>query len=277
MNDHAFNMATASPQGRILLFSVSYVLQRYVFSRLGLAIMIALSLTLWVANRFEHKTFGAAANPEAELMVLSWAMLVLLSLALSVVIGAIIDGKRGALWGLLGPFGWIIAAIGRLENRTAPKPTSRAEQDSESHDQSENAHQNNSYDVKKWLILKEVDPEIREASDRVSALDPKLDAVLADKYLRLSQKEYLEPLVARLISDATKERKSLDPSSHVVEPGIYETSGPFRFRVLPDYSITVFSDPSGSMPRYERFNGVGEFFNAYQSRGARLEVMTKLD
>ncbi len=239
--------------------------------------MAALALALWVSNGIEYRSVGAATASEAELMLLLWALSALVALSFSVIIGAIIDGKRGALWGLLGPVGWIIAAIGRLETRNAPKFYSKTERDSGRRGDLESANDSASYDIQKWLILKEVDPEIKEASNRVSAIDPKLDTGLADKYLRLLNKEYLEPLVSKLISDATNENDRDEKASYGVEPGTYETSGQFKFRVLPDHSITVFSDPSGTLPDYEWFEGLDEFFNAYRSRGARPDVLRKLD
>jgi hypothetical protein len=244
---------------------------------MGIALMVALAVAVLISNNIDVRTHGATENTEEELFVMFWALLFLFAWAISVMIGAVIDNRRGALWGLLGPVGWIISAIGRLEARNPPRLTARTEQQTDFGDDGLSEDHSDPYDVKKWMILKEVDPEIREASGRVSAVDPKLDSVLAYKYLHLSQKEYLEPLVAKLLSDAANKSTPNKEDVRAVEPGVYETSGPFRFRILPDHSVTVFSGPSGPLTIYERFNGVDKFFDSFRSQGARPEVLTKLD
>ena len=141
------------------------------------------------------------------------------SAAVGGAVGAIIDGQHGALWGFfLGPIGWIIAAILK-KPKTASPPLRVYEQTSprerfalSSNDTtavttaSSNSKTERSIDIRKWAILKEVDAEVRAASSRVSELDPALDAVLAEKYLVLNQKEYLQGLTDLIISsDAEKQ------------------------------------------------------------------------
>ena len=136
-----------------------------------------------------------------------------ISAAIGGVVGAFIDGQRGALWGFfLGPIGWIISAIlkkpgsaissERVYEQTSPRESfARTSNDFNAVAPvlgKPKAEQ--SLDVRKWAVLKEVDAEVRAASARVSELDPALDAILAEKYLILNQKEYLEGLTDLVVS-----------------------------------------------------------------------------
>lgn len=60
------------------------------------------------------------------------------------------------------------------------------------------------YDASKWAALKEVDPEIKEAADQVSALGPRFEDELATKYLAISDKTYLPAIVKAVAEKAAK-------------------------------------------------------------------------
>lgn len=272
--------------GDLRLYSVGYVLQRYVFTPSGIAAMVAIVLAIWGVNHFESGNTSNSPSGSLDEIYLKaglqvWFFWWFLIAIVGAFVGALIDGWRGALWGFfLGPIGWIIVAIRRLESREAPKSKHHVKA-REMKEPKEAvailANKSEAYDVKKWNILKEVDPEIKAASDRVVAVDPMLDAVLAEKYLHLSQKEYLQPLVDKLLADAAQKSKKTENSDRDATPGIYESSGPFKFRILPNKSVSVFSGPSGSLEEYEHFEDLSEFFDANLTRGARPETVRKIE
>lgn len=121
-------------------------------------------------------------------------------------VGSFIDGMRGFLWGFfLGPIGWIIAAILKGKNdQSAAKiyvEKSSGESFAVKGDTLKNVNSKEaSYDRKKWEFLKEVDLEIRSASEEVSKLDKRLDDELGERYLSINQKEYLAKIVESLIN-----------------------------------------------------------------------------
>lgn len=146
-------------------------------------------------------------------MVLEVFVVFIISAAVCSTVGAVIDGQRGALWGFfLGPLGWIIAAI--LKKPEIVHPIAEFNQHSSRMGSFSTISKNagdavpalevikpdHGIDLRKWAVLKEVDPEVRAASDRVSELDPALDAILAEKYLILNQKVYLQSLTDLLIT-----------------------------------------------------------------------------
>lgn len=53
----------------------------------------------------------------------------------------------------------------------------------------------------KWSILKDIDPEIRSASERARNLSYQHELVLAEKYLTLDDKKYLEDLLKSVMED----------------------------------------------------------------------------
>jgi hypothetical protein len=133
----------------------------------------------------------------------------LLGSIISAVVGYAIDEGRGLIWGLvLGPIGWIIAAILKGKDGQvgtpyrSPEPLSQFQRQpvrtvAPSRDPVETE------ELRKWNILKEVDPDIRASSQRVVEVNPELDQVLAQKYLALNDKQYLQSLT-NLVIDAHK-------------------------------------------------------------------------
>lgn len=141
----------------------------------------------------------------------------LIAVIITFIIGALIDGVKGGLWGLfLGPLGWIIAAILKESNKGAPIYNYINTLPSEPKEKA-NIYVKNSapslvtqrFDKKKWDVLKEVDSDISYAAKRVSALDPGLEYELAEKYLVLGQREYLEKIVDATI-EAWREKRAED-------------------------------------------------------------------
>lgn len=142
-------------------------------------------------------------------------VVVIISSLISAVVGYFIDKDSGALWGFfLGPIGWIIAAILKDKNgkaqheirHTVPFP-SREFQSVATITPAKPA--SNSDELRKWNVLKEVDAEIRAASQLVVEVDPQLDSVLAEKYLALNDKQYLQSLTD-VVLKTYKEKKAHD-------------------------------------------------------------------
>ena len=124
---------------------------------------------------------------------------------ISAVIGYAIDEGRGLIWGLvLGPIGWIIAAIlkGKVDKPPQDFGGSVAFGLSSGDTTSFSSNSMTLIDrsiLKKWEILKKIDPEVRAASKRVSGIDPNLDTELAEKYLILNDRKYLLSLTNLVI------------------------------------------------------------------------------
>ncbi len=140
-------------------------------------------------------------------------VVVIISSVVSAIVGYFIDEGSGALWGFfLGPIGWIIAAI--LKGKSAPEPYSayRWRDEQEVKPRLVNTPPTSppvkveTFDRAKWKVLKEVDAEIRSASEQVSKLDPNLDAVLAEKYLALNDKQYLQSLTDVVVQAFEKKK-----------------------------------------------------------------------
>lgn len=252
------------------MFSVSYFLARYIFTK-GAAAIAAAILAIWALNSLEP------VRSEDDVLALVWIIWALVYLAVAAIVGAIIDGKRGALWGFfLGPIGWIIAAIRRLEHRDRSKVSKASTRSDQVTIDEKAVTDAPRYDARKWGLLKEVDPDIKAASDLVVAVDPSLDAVLAEKYLGLSEKQYLQPLVENLLAQAAEQKKEPESIDCGPSPGVFETSGPFKFRILSDQSVTVFSGPSGDFEEFEHFQTIGDFLATYHGQGARFEAIKKI-
>ena len=142
------------------------------------------------------------------------------------IVGYFIDGSSGALWGFfLGPIGWIIAAIlktkpdnGHSIIRSAESgipgsyPKLPESQKTGSYPKLPGSQKKEALETdeqRKWKVLKEVDPEIRAASETVMQLDPSLDAVMAEKYLVLNDKQYLQSLTDLVVRSHLKEKSEL--------------------------------------------------------------------
>lgn len=65
------------------------------------------------------------------------------------------------------------------------------------------------YDVKKWQALKEVDSDIAAATERVSKFAARYEDELAEKYLILNDKAYLEALITKVEEKAQEEAEAV--------------------------------------------------------------------
>ena len=109
-------------------------------------------------------------------------------------IGYVIDRDKGTLWGLgLGPLGLLIAAI--LKDKQSPVASIKPET------KTGDAHQ-------KWLVLKDVDADIMSAANRIDqfasengVFSDELHASVAEKYFQINDKQYLESIVDKVLSE----------------------------------------------------------------------------
>jgi hypothetical protein len=101
------------------------------------------------------------------------------------------------------------------------------------------------YDEKKWSVLADVDPDIRAAIARVEPYGAKWTAVLAEKYLAVADKTYLEALVENVIAEA---------KAAPAEP-IKGTIGPSEFRRQPDGSYAIVGGAFVGQ-RYKSYNSM---------------------
>ncbi len=243
--------------------------------------LAVLTLAIWLSQYAETALAplsGRSSGSTDSLFAIYLLVTVLCGCLVSAGVGAIIDGRQGALWGFfLGPIGWVIASIRRLERRAPAKPTTTASKHTETEQSQAREAAPPAFDLKKWGILKDVDADIRAASDRVSEIDPLLDGILAEKYLTLSDKSYLEQLVVKIISDAKLKRSKEKFIGHDVKPGIYEVTGMFRLRVMPDRSVIILSNLSGELSNYERFDDLEQFFQAYSTSCIEADMLKSLD
>lgn len=126
------------------------------------------------------------------------------------------------------------------------------------------------YDVKKWNILKDVDAEVSSAVDVVRAIDPTMEAELAEKFLLLNDKAYLQPLVEVLEAGYREKVEVLNSVFAVgdgleldekvnLTPGLYGISEKIKIRILPDQSVMIIENSSGPLSEYIKYNGIEEF------------------
>jgi hypothetical protein len=137
-------------------------------------------------------------------------------------IGTIIDGNKGFWWGLfLGPLGIIIAAILKKDRKNTENQITYLSENSSQISNPNHLKQtssrkeipNNKFSDKKWEILKQVDPDISAAAEKVRSVDVNLEDDLAEKYLILGQKDYLHQIVDAIIKShelKTAKRNSLE-------------------------------------------------------------------
>ena len=124
----------------------------------------------------------------------SLVLLLLLFWAACAGVGYVIDRDKGAVWGLaLGPLGLLIAAILKDKNSPVGSSTPKA--------MTSDAQQ-------KWMMLKDVDADIMSAANRVDqfaiengVLSDDLHASIAEKYFRINDKQYLESIVNKVLSE----------------------------------------------------------------------------
>ncbi|MEI6800411.1 MAG: hypothetical protein WCO04_14540 [Pseudomonadota bacterium] len=133
-------------------------------------------------------------------------VVLIISSLISALVGYFIDESSGALWGFfLGPIGWIIAAIlkeknGKVQDEYLRKDLFVSRQVQSVATIIPVKPSSDKEDLRKWTILKEVDADIRAASERVVELEPQLDSVLAEKYFALNDKQYLQSLTELVIN-----------------------------------------------------------------------------
>jgi hypothetical protein len=261
------------------LFSVFYFFQRYVLTPWGVATIAVLALLLWGSQNLDFPHIESKSSSTPDGLIFSTVLIaVLFGCIVCALVGAVIDGRRGALWGFfLGPVGWVIASIRRLERRAPANPTVDESTENEPKQTEPAAAMPPAFDGKKWAILKDVDLDIKAASDRVSDVDPRLDALLAEQYLCLSDKKYLQPLVDNLLSGAHRKGDIGSQTTNEAKPGLYEAPGLFRIRVLPDGSVTVLSGPSGELADYDRFDDLEKFLTAHSADGIHRGLLRRLD
>lgn len=110
------------------------------------------------------------------------------------------------------------------------------------------------FDVKKWNMLKEVDADISGAVKEVTAVDPRLEAELAEKFMVFESKEYLKEIVSALIKNRNDElraraEKEINRSSEktLKEINDYEKSlGVERFDAIHNGNAVAIEPYDGS-------------------------------
>ena len=206
--------------------------------------------------------------------------LVLFSLIVSMVIGALIDGGRGALLGVFGPFGWVVSVILKKKDTSdkkllvAVRDIGRIIDNADTSSQSTPVSINKNAEIsKRWEVLKSVDTEIRMASIEVAKSDPRLEYVLAEKFLLLNDKSYLQSLVEVVLRDYRSNIEHLDNilatrndensvKNTLLEPGVYDILGRFKLRVTPEKTVVLISDLSGTLDEYIMYDNIDAFCRA---------------
>lgn len=146
--------------------------------------------------------------------------LLLLWLACGVVTAIIASnkGKSGVAWFflgcVLGVFGIILIAVLPSETATTirvvnewPEPARDAHAAQPSLPRAPvPAPGGSSHDARKWQVLKEVDSDVATAAARVAALGARYEDELADKFLALNDKSYLQAIEERIVTRVEEER-----------------------------------------------------------------------
>ena len=113
-------------------------------------------------------------------------------------------GRNFFLWWLYGALFFIIALPHSLLLKGAGDASSQATNSQPPSallsDSAASTRSSSKYDEHKWEALKEVDDDIAKAAARVAALSPTLEEELAEKYLALDDKSYLQTLVAKIVA-----------------------------------------------------------------------------
>lgn len=103
------------------------------------------------------------------------------------------------------------------------------------------------YDVRKWNILKDVDAEVSSAVDAVRALDPSMEAELAERFMMLQDRHYLKEIVSSLVNRKNEEiRLREEKVKDIVDRSSEET-----LKEIEDFEKSLGVDGLA-----EKYNGV---------------------
>lgn len=160
---------------------------------------------------------------------------------------------------LTGLIGLLIVALISTENKPAAAPLL-----------TENTNSGNT-DIKRWTTLVELDPEIAEAAATARQHGGKTEAFLAEKYLTLNDKQYLNAALQKAIeantawneknqSEETSLSKILDVQMDHNSGSLHTKAGRSDFkRVASGYSVI---DGPGTGQKFPNFDAMLAYFKA---------------